>query len=60
MEKGNKRKGKGSVKRNTGGEPTSQAGKKRDLSKVKCFACHRSGHYASQCLESKKGNIKSQ
>jgi 23S rRNA A1618 N6-methylase RlmF len=46
-----KNKGKGSIKRNTSGESTSQAGKKRDLSKVKCFACHKSDHYASQCPE---------
>jgi hypothetical protein len=27
---------------------------------VKCFACHKSGHYASQCPEQKKGKSKSQ
>jgi hypothetical protein len=31
----------------TSGESTPQDGKKKDLSKVKCFACQRSGHYAS-------------
>ena len=29
------------------GESTSQAMTKKDMSKVKCFACHRCGHYAS-------------
>jgi hypothetical protein len=49
------RKGKG--KGNNEGA-TSQPMK--DLSKVKCFACHKSGHYASQCQEKKKGKGKSQ
>jgi hypothetical protein len=35
---------------NTGGESTPQA-RKKDLSKVKCFAFHKSCHYASQCPE---------
>jgi hypothetical protein len=26
---------------------TSQSSKKKDLSKIKCFACHKNGHYAS-------------
>ena len=30
------------------------------MSKVKCFACHKCGHYASQCLEQKKGKDKTQ
>ena len=27
---------------------------KKDMIKVKCFACHKTGHYASQCLNKKK------
>ena len=26
----------------------------RDMSKVKCFACHKFGHYAGQCPNRKK------
>ena len=48
-----KGKGKGS-KGNSEGE-TSQSGKKKDLSKIKCFACQKSGHCASQCPKKKKG-----
>jgi hypothetical protein len=37
---------------------SSQPGKK-DLSKIKCFSCHKNGHYASQCpKKNKKGNGK--
>jgi hypothetical protein len=37
------------------GESTAQDGKKKDVSKVKCFACHKFGHYAGQCPHRKKG-----
>jgi hypothetical protein len=42
------RKGKGKMKK--------KGGKKKniDFSKVKCFQCHKMGHFASQCLEKKK------
>jgi hypothetical protein len=42
-----KSKGKGSVKRSIGGESTLHARKKKDLSKEKCSACHKSSHYTS-------------
>jgi hypothetical protein len=28
--------------------------KKKDMSKVRCFACHKIGHYASQCPNKKE------
>ena len=31
-----------------------QDGQKKDLSIVKCFACHKMGHYVGQCLNKKK------
>jgi hypothetical protein len=30
------------------------------LIKIKCFSCHKNGHYASQCLKKKKGREKTQ
>ena len=29
-------------------------GEKKDMSKVKCFACHKMGHYAGQCPNKEK------
>ena len=29
----------------------------RDMSKVKCFACHKFGHYTVQCLNKKKKQV---
>jgi hypothetical protein len=33
---------------------SSGAGGSRDMSKVRCFACHKTGHYANQCPKKKK------
>jgi hypothetical protein len=41
-------------------EASPEQRKKKDLSKVKCFACHTLGHYASQCPQRKKGRGKQQ
>jgi hypothetical protein len=43
------KKGKGRAKKSSSGGTTSKGEKKRDMSKVKCFACHKLGHYASLC-----------
>jgi hypothetical protein len=40
-----------------GKEKKEKGGKKNiDFSKVKCFQCHKMGHFASQCPEKKKKN----
>ena len=44
------RKGKGKEKASQSGAD----GKKRDMSKVKCFHCHDHGHYATNCPQKKK------
>jgi hypothetical protein len=55
-----KRKGKGKVsnKKSNSEVETSQSGKKKELSKFKCFVCHKSANYASQCLEKEKAKGK--
>jgi hypothetical protein len=53
-----KGKGKGCNKKGNNEGETSQLRKKKDLSKIKYFVCHKSGHYASQCLENNKGREK--
>jgi len=37
---------------------SSHGGKKSDMSKVRCFNCHKMGHYATNCpsKKSKKGS----
>ena len=42
------RKSKGKAKRRKDGK------KNLDVSKVKCFICHKQGHFASRCLDRKK------
>jgi hypothetical protein len=39
-------------------EASPEQRKKKDLSKVKCFACHMLGHYVSHCPQRKKGKGK--
>jgi hypothetical protein len=47
---------KGKFKKIASGESTAQDDKKKkDISKVNCFACHKFGHYAGQCPHRKKG-----
>jgi hypothetical protein len=53
-------KGKFRGKKGPSGGQTSKGEKRKDFSKIKCFACHKPGHFASQCPNKKKGNKKSQ
>ena len=47
--KGKKKKGP-----KKGGAKQQQDGQKKDLSTVKCFACHKMGHYVATCPNKKK------
>ena len=49
--KGKKKSKKGPKKV---GAKQQQDGQKKDLSTVKCFACHKMGHYAATCPNKKK------
>ena len=49
--KADKKGPKGGDKKKLGGE------QRREMSKVKCFACHKFGHYAVQCPNKKKKKV---
>jgi hypothetical protein len=53
-----KDRGNGSWKKDTWREVSPKQRKKKDHSKVKCFACHTLGHYTSQCPQQKQGSKK--
>jgi len=46
--KSNDKKAQGKIEYSQNG-----GNKKKDLSKVKCFHCHESGHYATKCPNTK-------
>ena len=54
-----KSKLKSKKKGSSGSGVTSKEKKESDLSNVKCFYCHKLGHFASQCLNKKKNKSKS-
>ena len=37
------------------GGAKQKRGEKKDLSKVRCYACNAFGHYAGQCLNKNRG-----
>jgi hypothetical protein len=51
---------KGKFKKIASGESTSQDDKKKDMSKVKHYACHKFGHYVGQCSNKEKGGNEAQ
>ena len=55
---GQAKKGKGKAKQNQSEGASSRTKKEKDMSKVKCFACHKFGHYVGQCPNKKKGKGK--
>ena len=50
---GKTKKGKG--KKSQSKADLSQGGKKKDLSRMKCFHCHDFRHYATKCPQKKVG-----
>ena len=52
--------GKGPSKGEAKIEESTSHARKKDLSKIKCFICHKKNHYASQYSEKKKGKGKQQ
>ena len=53
------KEGKGKIQAELlSGGRTSPGKKEKDMRKFKCFACHKSSHYANQCPNKKKGNEK--
>jgi hypothetical protein len=56
----NKGIGKGPTKGKGKSEESTSKPRKKDLSKIKCFSCHKHSHYASQCPIKKKGKGKQQ
>jgi hypothetical protein len=47
-------KGNIKFKKGSKGGNKKKGGEKKDMSKVKCFACHKFGNYAGQCANKKK------
>jgi hypothetical protein len=54
------KKGKTTTKTSSSWGQNSKGEKRKDLRKVKCFACQKLGHFSIQRPNKKKGNEKSQ